>query len=68
MMEEELIEVSIVYKDNFRETYKINREEFRIANKEVRDEKLLEFHIGERIFVKNEVALVGTDNCTIQFY
>lgn len=53
MMEKELIEVSIVYKDNFRETYKINRDEF---------------HVGEKVFVKEEIALVATDSCTIQFY
>lgn len=68
MMEKELIEVSIVYKDNFRETYRINRDEFNIADREVRNENLTEFHIGEKVFVKEEIALVATDNCTIQFY
>ena len=67
-MEKELIEVSIVYKDNFRETYKINRDEFNIADRQVRNENLTEFHVGEIVFVKKEIALVATDNCTIQFY
>lgn len=68
MMEKELIEVSIVYKDNFRETYKINCDEFNIADRQVRNENLTEFHVGEKVFVKEEIALVATDNCTIQFY
>lgn len=68
MMEKELIEVSIVYKDNFRETYRINRDEFNIADRQVRNENLTEFHVGEKVFVKEEIALVATDNCTIQFY
>ncbi|MCI3029539.1 hypothetical protein LMF32_10850 [Desemzia sp. C1] len=67
-MEKELIEVSIVYKDNFRETYKINCDEFNIADRQVRNENLTEFHVGEKVFVKEEIALVATDNCTIQFY
>lgn len=68
MMEKELIEVSIVYKDNFRETYRINRDEFNIADRQVRNENLTEFHVGEKVFVKEEIALVATDSCTIQFY
>lgn len=68
MMEKELIEVSIVYKDNFRETYRINRDEFNIADRQVRNENLTEFHVGEKVFVKKEIALVATDSCTIQFY
>lgn len=66
-MERTKIEVSVVYKDNFSEDYKIDRQELETIIREAKDEDKPDFHIGKKLFIKKEVAVVATSNCSIQF-
>ncbi len=66
-MERNIIEISIVYKDNFSEHYKINYQELESTIRAVKNENQSDFHIGEKRFNKKDIAIVATPNYSIQF-
>ncbi|MCA9766760.1 MAG: hypothetical protein KC455_10135 [Carnobacterium sp.] len=66
-MERKKIEVSVVYKDNFSEDYKIDWQDLEEILREAEDEDRPDFHIRKKLFIKQEVALIATANCSIQF-
>lgn len=67
-MNDKMTDVSVVYTDNFLETYQVNCKEFKDVLEEVKDDNLPGFHIGEKYFIKKEVGVVATKSCSIQFH
>lgn len=66
-MDEELIEVRVVYHDNSTESYQVPPESYQKFLEEAQDESRLDFYIDDKKFIKKEVEIVGTDNYTVQF-
>ena len=66
-MEGNIIEISIVYKDNFSERFKLDHQELEKIIREVKNENQLVFHIGGKQFIKKDIAVVATPNHSIQF-
>lgn len=67
-MDKKRIEVTVVYHDNFTETYLIESKSFQKLLEEAQDESRLDFYIDHKQFLKKEVDIVGTVDYTIQFF
>lgn len=68
-MKEEAIEIAICYKDNYLESYSLEKRHLSSLKKELFDEDTVSFKINGKAFMKEEVASVNLDeNFAIQFY
>lgn len=61
------IEISVVYKNNVVEDFIIDEKELDRTIKQAKDESRSDFHIGEKQFIKEDVAVVATSDYSIQF-
>ena len=61
------LEISVVYTDNFSESYTVDEQTFKKIIQEAKDESRKDFHIGGKQFMKKDIAVLATANCSIEF-
>ena len=61
------LEISVVYTDNFSESYTVDERRFKKSIQEAKDESRKDFHIGDKQLLKKDIAVLGTANCSIEF-
>ena len=61
------LEISVVYTDNFSESYIIDERLFKKIIEEAKDESRKNFTICDKQFLKKDIAVLATANCSIEF-
>ena len=61
------LEISVVYTDNFSESYTVDERRFKKIIQEAKDESHKDFNIGDKQLLKKDIAVLATANCSIEF-
>lgn len=62
------LDISVVYLDNFSESYIVDERTFKQIIQEAKDESRKDFNIGDKQLLKEDIAVLATTNCSIEFF